>query len=498
MKEAIASFGRETLAWEWMKNRLITAAHDALCTAVDGVSQLMKVAPEGSWAGLKAPDYLDLLDQCEPGIPITAAEYRENLQSIGPADSVGGDYVLCTARDARSLIDDLGPPRVPILVPPEWNISHGWFEGGTRNEPSDSDLFEKFFSWVKVLDQPMDVTNPFAQATDEFQLPEKMPPNDIEALFKRQVFDKAMGPINLLEIRSRDDNPVSPCLAELSDFKLMRDLRSLPDVTGADKVKAKAADLSWSFQICGQKGVFSEPHIDHHGVTTTITVQAGEKLWPIYSRNSAQALESWIEQHDEYILSQNKTGNGNGNRNRNGKDNGYTNGNTSDEDMQSQKGDGPENGNLDVQEEGRWTALYLRRGGLLIQPPGTLHAPYSPTNVLCSGTMHIDTRGLVKSAELSVLETKHPNITNEEPAMEYANCMIQAARMWRRMVVGLRWLPDEDRKRFLQLLQEYMDGLEPPACCVKPKRGAHDRSCKVPKLRKILLEEKATDNRTAR
>lgn len=41
-------------------------------------------------------------------------------------------------------------------------------------------------------------------------------------------------------------------------------------------------DLSDSarFQLCGKRGALSMPHIDRHGVITTVYNDEGRKLWP--------------------------------------------------------------------------------------------------------------------------------------------------------------------------------------------------------------------------
>ncbi|KAK8041987.1 hypothetical protein PG993_006510 [Apiospora rasikravindrae] len=60
---------------------------------------------------------------------------------------------------------------------------------------------------------------------------------------------------------------------------------------------------------------------------------------------------------------------------------------------------------------GTWYAI-------LTQPGGTVHAPYSPENVMYTGTHHVLTLHLVDAMAQAVREAENPGITNDDHEVE--------------------------------------------------------------------------------
>jgi hypothetical protein len=112
---------------------------------------------------------------------------------------------------------------------------------------------------------------------------------------------------------------------------------------------------SSAFHICSKKGVFSILHMDRHGVLTIIQCKDGEKLWLMYPHLTDDELGQWAE-----------------------------------------------SGNYSPNY--RPFAVLLRPGDILIQKPTTVHAPYSLTDVLMTGTMHWDSPARLSAAQWAMRE----------------------------------------------------------------------------------------------
>jgi hypothetical protein len=56
----------------------------------------------------------------------------------------------------------------------------------------------------------------------------------------------------------------------------------------------------------------------------------------------------------------------------------------------------------------------LATGDCLIQPSGTLHAPFSLSRCLLTGSMQWDARDMQRVVSLVKLEVEHGNLANEE------------------------------------------------------------------------------------
>ncbi|KAK8017861.1 hypothetical protein PG993_014187 [Apiospora rasikravindrae] len=376
--------------------------------ARQGVMNLVQRSPEDSLMRVSGPRYIQqVLDSCSrnPGLPISAERYEEILNSGGPG-FVEGHFAVCRLEEVRHIIDTYGAPKVPLLVPAEWN-----------HEFRRTQDIRQLFQSLRFFGQKIEVQyayRPLMCTLDD--LTRKLDPKDVERCFADE--DAKMGPINLLDLDSNDDNPVPACIAGLVDLGLYDDLARKGGYSGGGGLgrmnRGAALKVSTSFKICGQAGVFSEPHGDHLGKITSVLDQQGDKLWPVFSSMVEDASVKWF--------AQNKPGS-------------------------------PPPPAEDQDKLGIWIPIFLEPGTLLIQPPGTIHAPYSLTDVYCSGTMHIDTRGLLTSIKQAIIELGHPEVTNDEPEHSYMSCMYHAAKLWKERIQPYRWGTEEERAQFLGKLR---------------------------------------------
>lgn len=147
-------------------------------------------------------------------------------------------------------------------------------------------------------------------------------------------------------------NETPSCLVDFPAYSILHDTRG--DNTSGKRTHHRPSDLSScvAFRICGKVDVFSLPHMDHHGVLT----KKGKKVWLIWPGIS----------HDDLAA---------GSR----------------ADLPIPLGPAP-------------FPLYLDPEDLLIQPPGRMHAPYSMTDELITGTAHWDSRRMTDVLRQSAYE----------------------------------------------------------------------------------------------
>ncbi|KAK8009597.1 cytochrome P450 97B3 [Apiospora arundinis] len=410
--------------------------------ARQGVMNLVQRSPPESLMRVIGPRYIQqVLDSCarNTGLAISAERYEEIINAGGPG-FVEGHFAVCRLDEVRHIVDTYGAPKIPLLVPAEWNYEF-------RRHQDIKQLFQS----LRFFGQKIEVQYGYRPLICPLEnITHKLDPKDVERCFTDE--DTKLGPINLLDLDSNDDNPVPACLAGLLDLGLYNDLARKGGYSGGGGLgrtnRGAALKVSTSFKICGQAGVFSEPHGDHLGKITSVLDQQGDKLWPVFSSMVEDASVKWFAQNS------------------------------------------PLNPNPPTAEDhdklGIWIPIFLEPGSLLIQPPGTIHAPYSLTDVYCTGTMHIDTRGLLTSIQQALVELDHPEVTNDDPEDSYMSCMYHAAKLWKERMQPYRWGTEDERAQFLGKLREYVDQTGKGKCCggkkipkADPKKGSQTP---VPKM----------------
>lgn len=67
-----------------------------------------------------------------------------------------------------------------------------------------------------------------------------------------------------------------------------------------------------------------------------------------------------------------------------------------------------------------WIPVVLEPGSVLIMPVGMAHSPFSPQDVVCTGSAHIDSREILASLRLANQVLENDSMTNDEPEPCYA------------------------------------------------------------------------------
>ncbi|RMD39155.1 hypothetical protein DV735_g5974, partial [Chaetothyriales sp. CBS 134920] len=336
---------------------------------------------------VEARKYMSLLSRSRLPWLVSAEEYRAAVRTdtVDPATLVD-----CTAEEARQLLEAMSP-RAPLLI----RGSQDFAQPGLRLESFLAYLSTKKSVDVHIYDVEVDDQGDYTQ-------PVSLPAAEAVALFQ----DDSGHPINLLNLRNTKPNPVPAALAGIRAYSILQE-------TSEDNGSGKATTRQYgdlancnAFHICGKAGVFSLPHIDHHGVITTVTCEEGKKLWLTWPPVARAAMEEWQASGD-------------------------------------------------VAPGGSPFPILLADGDILIQPQGRVHAPLSLENVLMSGTMHWDSREMASVLEQSVLEAKNPGVTNEDPAKEFRARMISIVRLWEGEHKAYPWGTQEQLAKWKEHRREW-------------------------------------------
>lgn len=320
--------------------------------------------------------YRDILTTTSTGWPITADEYL-----TGNLGDCRGKFVICSSQQATRILAK-GPPQLPILIPSELN--------------GDANRRIGIEEYLKVIEAGGEVD------VHDFHLKARgfLPRRLMASTAIRRFRDPDRGPINLLNQAGYKKNPIPSCISSLSDYDLLTTIDGL----NGKKTTRLHCDLreSTSFQLLAKQGAVHLPHIDRHGVITTVFVEDGEKLWLCWPGLTIKDLEM-VGHPKRYPPGQ--------------------------------------------------IALYLEPGALLIQPSGCLHAPYSITNVFITGTMHLHSGSITTSLECTLMELKNVAISNEDFSQEYIVLMERVLGLWKERKGPWNWGYIEDHAYCLELLR---------------------------------------------
>jgi hypothetical protein len=210
-------------------------------------------------------------------------------------------------------------------------------------------------------------------------------------------------PLNFLNLAGYKANPIPQCFEGLPAYSILRDVQS--DLRSGKKSERLLSDLSecCSFQICSKRGSFSLPHVDQHGVITAVFCDEGEKIWNMWIGLGIDALREYAESESL--------------------------------------------------PASPCTSLILYPGCLLIMPSGTLHAVWSPTDVLLSGTMYWDSRDMLRVAQLTECTAKASHLSNEDIAEEFGGKIKKIAELWEENSPAWPWGPANFLSQFKDLVE---------------------------------------------
>ncbi|KAK0628278.1 hypothetical protein B0T17DRAFT_487158 [Bombardia bombarda] len=261
-------------------------------------------------------------------------------------------------------------------------------------------------------------------AEGDLVVPERLESRYATALFR----DESRGPINLLNLRGYKQNPTPSCLAGLEAYTILDAIQEESENGKAPERLLSDLSECARFQLCGNRGAFHLEHIDHHGTLTTTFSDDGEKLWPGWPGLRLEDILEW-----------------------------------------AQSGELP---------AGPCVGIYLGPGYLLVQPQAYLHAPLSLTDVLMTGTMHWDSRAMLKVMRLSKMEIQHPHITNEAPAKEFLGKINQIRTLWTQGHPAWPWGSEDELRQFSELVEWFSEGCTCETRCGKGcKCKGNESSC---------------------
>lgn len=336
---------------------------------------------------VELPDYQREITRLQRGEPITYEEYGQMYQA-GQLRNLACrryKYVVCSMEEARTILL-FKDLCMPLLV-----LASPAELGAGRTLSLDSYL--AYLSTKETVDVHI-----YDQAPDEagqYVQPVSLDAARAVALFR----SLSAGPVNFLNLDVYKQNEIPDCLVDLPAYSLLRDLRNHNHSGKPTEKQTNDLSACVAYQICGKAGSFSFPHIDHHGVVNTTRAEEGEKLWVTWPELVDEEFEQWAV-------------------------------------------------NDDLAPAPSAFPIYLRPGDLLIQPPRRVHAPYSITDVLMTGTMHWDSRQMVPMLQQSLYERRYPKITNEDPAMEFGAKLETVEELWYRRAAPWPWPPQRQLEQF--------------------------------------------------
>jgi hypothetical protein len=184
-------------------------------------------------------------------------------------------------------------------------------------------------------------------------------------------------PISLLDIGIVGINGVPECLST-DDMIFLMKFRS---TNGGRPLEPRHS--FWSkiekWRLLGQRGSGTMTHQDHCGFWTWIKVEEGKTLWMICQLDNDEDRALFAEEGTNF------TG-------------------------------------------GQWFYLWLEPGRVLVMPPGTIHAVFTPVDTLCVGGNAWSQRHMGDSMHAIALETKHPKITNYDPEAQLPDLLARVAK----------------------------------------------------------------------
>jgi hypothetical protein len=194
----------------------------------------------------------------------------------------------------------------------------------------------------------------------------------------KRRFDKSepaavQAPINLLDLNCTAPNVVPECICS----QTMQFWTQLEAQADAGRPSNTVRPLLW--HLLGEAKSGSNPHQDHCGFWTWVRVNVGKKLW---------------------FLCQ-----------------------LSDDDRKRFAADGPSF------TGGKWFYVWLEPGDILIMPPGTVHAVFTPEDTLCTGGNSWSKKGMGDTMRSIAFETKYPNVTNDHPIPQIPGLLQKASQL---------------------------------------------------------------------
>ncbi|KAF2181253.1 hypothetical protein K469DRAFT_671425 [Zopfia rhizophila CBS 207.26] len=371
---------------------------------------LTKFSSKETRLSLELPEYQSILREAIDGKAITYFEYI-STDWEGDAPFNRHQYVVCSEKQAEEILK-LDPPRLPLLIPATFSTSSSIANIG----------IDEYLTYLSTK-PTIDVHNygEDINAREKYIHPTRMSSADAIKLFR----DPDTEPVNFLNLAGYRPNPVPACMANLRQYSILRNTMEYDQSGKATEVHPNDLSSCTSFEILGKAGAFHLPHMDHHGVITSVRSEEGDKLWLEWSALQEDEIISWGCTHVLALPS---------------------------------------------------FPVYITDGDIFIQPGGRVHSPFSLTDVHMSGTMHWDSRSMVPVLKQSLLELQYPTITNEEPAKEFNLKLARIGELWNTHNPYYPWADEESRTEFNTFHKDWLAKTQ-PGCNCTTRCGSRKCNC---------------------
>lgn len=281
-------------------------------------------------------------------------EGGEAPAGLGSASYDSADLLCLTMQEAAQELERSEGLAKPIF------IKHGTTTvGGLKTIDYYLNFMRDWGGVLKVVavqdpsrrcDQPLGTTWPVEKAISRFGAGPKSP--------------KQQPPINLLDLDCLEANPTPECFT-------VEAMNYLPKLrVGNGRITEDLTPL-WSkvekWRLLAQGGSGSLTQCNHCGFWTWVKVDEGKKLWLLCQLSE----EDWTEFADFAERGLAFTG-------------------------------------------GQWSYIWLEPGDVLIMPPGTVHAVFTPENTLCAGGNAWSQKRMGDTMRSIAFETAHSIATNDE------------------------------------------------------------------------------------
>ncbi|KAI4920228.1 hypothetical protein J4E90_002369 [Alternaria incomplexa] len=346
----------------------------------------------------ESQSYIDVIKTGEDVVPISAKEYELRIQQSTP--NWENNLIICTSTEARDLLQRL-TLQIPLLIPSELNNSLTLRTLYSAQHYEAVLKFRKDASAEAYMDiQDLTSKNITRRLT-------------ISTALKRMSDPTAL-PINLLDIRPVRQNLLPWELDNLTDYSILSEATEYGGMSNHSDPNPSDLSSKTGFALWGKRGVWSFPHVDEHGLYTGVLCESGSKLWFTWSLSPSEREQWAVSRQAGFQYAPNKPG----------------------------------------------FPIYLKKGDLLLMPPGTVHAPLSLEDVIMHGVHVWCSKTMVSTAESALLDLRFPMCTNEEPRRELRGKLMHLVRASKARLGPYTWGDHEEFAELVGRIMVVLEGLE--------------------------------------
>ncbi|KAI4683889.1 uncharacterized protein J4E84_006729 [Alternaria hordeiaustralica] len=346
----------------------------------------------------ESQSYIDMIKPGEDVMPISAKEYELRIQQSTP--NWENNLIICTSTEARDLLQRL-TLQIPLLIPSELN-----------NSPTPRTLYSAEHYEAVLKFRKHASAEPYMDVQDltSKNITRRL---TISTALKRMSDPTAL-PINLLDIRPVRRNVLPWELDNLTDYSILSEATEYGGMSNHSDPNPSDLSSKTGFALWGKRGVWSFPHVDEHGLYTGVLCETGSKLWFTWSLSPSEREEWAVSRQAGLQYAPNKPG----------------------------------------------FPIYLKKGDLLIMPPGMVHAPLSLEDVIMHGFHVWCSKTMVETARSALLDLRFPMCTNEEPRRELRGKLMHLVRASKARLGPYTWGDHGEFAELVGRILVVLEGLE--------------------------------------